>query len=354
MNKFIAFCSLLVVMAFSGCHHKETKPFLRSVELVNPVRVGNESVKKFSGIVKEDEEISLSFKTAGQIEKIYVKSGDKVRKGQIIAKLDTKDYKLGVESAQVQYDQMTREVDRMKQLYEHKNLSGNDYDKAISGLKQLKMQLENNQNKLSYATLKSPVDGIIEDIYFEPSEMVNAGTAIGTLLKVENMGVEFDIPVNQYIELHDVLRYTCRMPYAPDHTIPMHFVSVTPKADGNQLYRVRLAFDSLNDLRMTAGMNVEVDIYTTNQKVNSGQLTLPLHAVFKDDNGTYVWVVDNQNKVHKRSVSLVGMDENGNAIVSGGLTVQEKVVKAGVHVLQENETVHVIASPSDTNIGGLL
>lgn len=354
MNKLIVLCGCLFMMASVGCRReKQHQPFVRSVELVNPVKVGNESIKKFSGIVKEDEEISLSFKTAGQIERIYVKSGDKVKKGQIIARLDVEDYKLGVENAQVQYEQMVREVDRMKQLYEHKNISGNDYDKAVSGLKQLKVQLKNNQNKLSYTILKAPVDGIIEDIYFEPSEMVNAGTSIGTLLKVSNMAVEFDIPVNQYLRLKDVVKYECRMPFAPDRSIIMHFMSVMPKADGNQLYRVRLAFDDAKEMAIAAGMNVEIDMFFKDDN-GTGQYTLPLHAVCKKGDSTYVWVMDKQHKVQKRYVELVGLSDNGDALISAGLTGSEQIVKAGVHVLQENETVKVIAPSSDTNIGGLL
>lgn len=354
MNKLMVLCGCLAVMASMSCHRDKKQTFIRSVELVSPVGVGSESVRKFSGIVKEDEEISLSFKTAGQIEKIYVKSGDRVKRGQIIARLDADDYKLGVENAQVQYDQMVREVDRMRQLYEHKNISGNDFDKAVSGLKQLKVQLKNNQNKLSYTILKAPVDGVIEDVYFEPSEMVNAGTSIGTLLKVTDMAVEFDIPVNQYLCLKDVVRYECRMPFEPEKAIMMHFVSVTPKADGNQLYRVRLNFDDAKDMAISAGMNVEVDMFFKDMKCIGRQYTLPLHAVFKEADSTYVWVVDDQHKVHKRYVELIGLDSDGDALISSGLTGYEQIVRAGVHVLKENETVKVIAPSSDTNIGGLL
>ena len=58
--------------------------------------------------------------------------------------------------------------------------------------------------------------------------------------------------------------------------------------------------------------------------------------------------------MQKRYVELVGMSDNGDAVISAGLTGSEQIVKAGVHVLQENETVKVIAPSSDTNIGGLL
>lgn len=70
----------------------------------------------YAGIVEEAHLVSLAFKTPGQIEKIFVKEGDYVKKGQLLAQLDDEDYKLGVEAVQIQYDQVKDEVGRAKRL----------------------------------------------------------------------------------------------------------------------------------------------------------------------------------------------------------------------------------------------
>ena len=143
---------------------------------VTPVNRQESAVHNFSGVVTENSTVSLSFRTPGQIRSILVKEGSHVKRGQLVATLDTKDYQLQVDAAQTQYNQMKNEVERLRQLHEGKSLAGNDYEKAVSGLEQLRIQLQNAKNQLSYTSLRAPVDGTIQKVNFEPSEMVNAGT----------------------------------------------------------------------------------------------------------------------------------------------------------------------------------
>jgi len=149
---------------------------VHSVMTVTPVNRQESAVRNFSGVVKENSTVSLSFRTPGQIRSILVKEGSHVKRGQLVATLDTKDYQLQVDAAQTQYNQMKNEVERLRQLHEGKSLTGNDYEKAVSGLEQLRIQLQNAKNQLSYTSLRAPVDGTIQKVNFEPSEMVNAGT----------------------------------------------------------------------------------------------------------------------------------------------------------------------------------
>ena len=94
----------------SGCSQQQAGTFTRSVMLTYPVRLGAESVKQFSGVVQERHDIALGFKTPGQIKEIAVKEGDYVKQGQLIARLDDADYRLGVEALEIQCHQLEEEV----------------------------------------------------------------------------------------------------------------------------------------------------------------------------------------------------------------------------------------------------
>ena len=72
-----------------------------SVYICKPELAAGTSSLTFPGVVKENENVSLGFKTAGQIKRIFVKEGDHVRAGQLLAELDAVDYKLGVEALQI-------------------------------------------------------------------------------------------------------------------------------------------------------------------------------------------------------------------------------------------------------------
>ncbi len=325
---------------------------VHSVMVTTPEAMEGTVVKNYSGIVREAHTINLGFKTPGQIERILVAEGDYVHKGQLLAELDDADYRLGVEALQIQYDQLKDEVGRTEQLYRQKSISANDYEKATAGLRQLGVQLQANKNKLNYTKLYAPTDGYIQAVNFSPAEMVDAGTALFTLLDVSRMEVVADIPVAEYQQRDRFTRYFCQVA-GSEGELPMQLLSLTPKADGNQLYQLRLAFVGQPDKQLTAGMNVEVGIVMADTTATTG-VVVPLCAVFRDGDTSCVWVLGADSTLVKQQVVLDGSDSRGRAVIREGLTGSEQIVRAGVNALQEGEKVRVIERASKTNVGGLL
>ena len=161
----LAFAAMGLLTACGNSEKKSDEAKVHSVMTVLPLNRQESAVKNFTGVVKENSTISLSFRTAGQIAKILVKEGSHVRSGQLVATLDTKDYQLAVDAAQSQYNQLKDEVERMRKLHEANSLAGNDFEKATSGLEQLGIKLQNAKNQLSYTQLRAPVDGTIQNGY---------------------------------------------------------------------------------------------------------------------------------------------------------------------------------------------
>lgn len=353
MNKLITIGIVAGTLCACGESSHENST-IRSVALTEPVRLEASHVINHTGIVREAHTISLGFKTAGQIECIHVREGDYVRQGTLLAELDDADYRLGVEALQIQYEQLKDEVERTKQLFDQKSVSANDYEKAVAGLKQLGVQLQVNKNKLDYTKLYAPTDGYVQSVNFSPAEMVDAGTALFTLLDVSRMEVVTDIPVSEYWQRNLYFRFYCKVA-GIEEEFPMKLSSITPKADGNQLYQLRLTFDGQPDKRLTAGMNTEIGIVVADTASIAG-FAIPLCAVFRDPDGSEpcVWVFERDSTVTKRPVVLDGMDAEGRAVVIKGLTDKERIVRAGVNVLREGERVRVVEKSSKTNIGGLL
>ena len=342
-----------MIVLLAACNTNKEEKFVRSVKLVQPVALGNVSYKSLSGTVKESREISLGFKTGGQIDKILVKEGDFVRQGQTIAMLDQEDYQLGVDAYQIQYDQMKNEVERMKQLYEAKSLNGNDYEKAVAGLEQLRVQLQINKNKLEYTTLKAPVSGYIQTVNYEKAEMVQAGSPIVNLLDVSKIEVEVDIPASLYMQQDKFSGFSCASSLSPNVSHPLTLISINQKASSTQLYKMLLSLTANHSTKLTAGMNVVVNISLTDAQPNTTGFTLPVNSIFSEQEKSYVWVLGNDSTVSRREIKLQGIDTTGKAIITEGIQGNEQIIKAGVHSLTENEKVHVLPESDKTNVGGL-
>lgn len=347
---------VFIGLCLMSCHHEEKKdPILHHVVLTTPSINGETSTKHFSGIVKESEEISVGFRVGGVIEKMAVKEGDFVRQGQTIACLDSKDYQLNLDAARIQYEQMKKEVGRMQRMYQQNGMSGNDYEKALAGLEQLRIQLEQCQLSREYTVLKAPVSGYIQQVNFRAGEMIGAGTAVVSLLDVNHFEVEADIPASLYIRQTDFSGFDCVSAQYPDKRFDLKWISINQKADGNQLYKVKFALPHEAQPVLTAGMNVEVNIHIRNNESAKNTCTVPESSVFQSEDGTcYVWLFNADSTVSRRKVVVDRMLPGGALQISQGLNGKERIVKAGVKALVEQEKVGVVEAPAATNVGGLI
>ena len=340
--------TLALIFATGSCKSKKQEvPQLRhSVMVTTPSASGGVLAKNFSGVVKEQQSINLAFLVSGKIESILVKEGDRVGKGQLVATLDANDYQLAYEAAKTQYEQLKAEVGRMQKLYEARAISGNDYEKAASGLEQARISMQAKKNQLDYTRLTAPVGGIVQHVNFEPSEQSGAGQAIIELLDVSRLEVEINVPVDVYKQrgrFREVYGLVRGQKYS------LRPVSLQPKADANQLFALRYAIDA----QLSAGESVDVYINMAPDSTSRG-LTLPTHAFVEHGGKTCVFVVDTDSVVHRREVVLGNVDKSGQVIVIQGLQSGESVVRTGASVLTDGEKVTVIGQVDKSNVGGLL
>lgn len=324
---------------------KNVEEKVRNVMTVLPLNRQESAVKNFSGVVKENSTVSISFRTPGQISRILVKEGAHVKRGQLVATLDTKDYQLQVDAAQSQYDQLKNEVERLSKLHEANSLPGNDFEKATSGLEQLGIKLQNAKNQLSYTQLTAPVDGTIQKVNFEPSEMVSAGMPVMDIVDTHSMEVEVYIPDDVYRFLSNTTEAYC---IAAGERYNLHKKSVLAKADANQLFTVKYAIDG----KLSAGVNVNVYIEMGGDMTVSG-LSIPAHAIFEDGGKTYVWVVEQGNIVKRHAITASKVDSEGMAVVESGISATDQVVKAGVKALHDGDKVKIVTQ-QNSNVGDLL
>lgn len=339
----LAAAGLLTACGRSDKKTEEVK--VRSVMTVTPLSRQESAVKNFSGVVKENSTVSLSFRTPGQIARVLVKEGSRVRRGQLVATLDTKDYQLQVDAAQTQYNQLKNEVERLSKLHEANSIAGNDFEKATSGLEQVRIKLQNAKNQLSYTQLTAPVDGTIQKVNFEPSEMVSAGLPVMDLIDTRSMEVEVNIPAEVYRQLANTTEAYCM---AAGQRYRLHKKSALAKADANQLFTVKYAIDG----QLSAGVNVDVYIEIGGSQTVSG-LSIPAHAIFEDGGKTYVWVVEQGDVVKRHAITTSRVDSEGMAVVESGISASDRVVKAGVKALHDGDKVKIVTQ-QNSNVGDLL
>lgn len=357
MIKFFSFISLLLLAIVVGAcssgqrDQSAAEQAVHNVFVVNPISEGGDAVTTLPATVEEGRTISVGFKTGGQIERIFVREGDRVAKGQLIAELDSKDYALGVATLREKYENLKNETARQTKLHASGNMSDNDYEKALSGLRQLELQLNIEENRLSYCRLYSPSSGIVTKVNFENSEMVDAGTPVVELMDNSSLEAIVDLPVRLYSRKDYFTEYVAESSVEPDKQIKLRMLSLTPRADNTQLYRLRLAIPANSGL--TPGMNIKVKIYSVDSTNRS--VDVPLSSVFESNGKRYVWVVNPADTtVRKAEIATSGTGEGGYVSVVSGLTSSDMIVRAGVRHLTDGERVNIITENSPSNPGNVL
>ena len=354
---------IVVMITLLGCKKKSELEAIKSkyVRLYEIEEIVTSQVRTFPGKVVEAKKANLSFRIAAPIDQILVSEGEYVKTGQVLAKLDTRDYDLQLEATKAQYEQVSSEVARIETLYAKGNISDNDYEKAKSGLKMITAKYQNAQNSLADIELKAPYSGFIQDIYFQAGEIVSAGLPIITLISDQDFQIECDIPAIVYANRDKFESFTVALETSPAVKVPLSLVNIKHKSNLNSLYHVyfKLSDNRQSELRLASGMDCELEIsYGLDNADKQQVVKVPVQAIVEESGVNYVWLcevdAEGQHRVKKREIEVIGIDESGFALIKDGLDVSCKIVKAGVYDLQEGQVVNLVDEIAPTNYGGLL
>ncbi len=352
--RFNAGSVLCLLVAASGCGRQSNTDSSTSIVhnvFVTPVEtIGSGGSRQFVGIVEENRSISLAFKTPGEIARINVQEGDYVHAGQLLAQLDDEEYSLALQQLQVKYDQTASDIKRIEYLYNHDNISQSEWESASAGFEQLSLELQRNKKKFEYTKLFAPVSGYVTKVNFDKAEIVDAGTPVMEIMDDGSLEVIVDLPVREYARRGEFVSFASRDKNGVEK--PLQLMSITPKADNNQLYLMRLRVPDGERGSLTPGMTVNV-VVKSDAEDGLTACKVPLRSVFNHEGNSCVWVLESDSTISRRIVE-VGDASAGEAVITDGLDGTERIVRAGVNALRDREKVNVLPEESDTNIGNLL
>ncbi len=347
--------SLLFALIISSCGNgNEHKQAMVNVKTDTVKLYGNGKSGFFPGRIKAGSDINLSFRIAGPIANIYVSAGNHVRKGDLLAQIDPRDYTIQLEATQAEYNRIKNEADRVIALYEKKSVTENDYYKAVYGLEQITAKYNAHKNALADTKLLAPYDGYIQKTYFSAKETVGAGMPVVSMINTSSMEVEINIPSTDYVKKEESESFTCINDIYPSKEYPMELAGINRKANLNQLYTVYLALKTPKGYPpLTPGMTVTVKVKYKN--ATQARYIIPINALISGQDGNTVWVYNQSDStITKREIVTDGIDNKGNAIVIDGVQTGEIIVSAGASSLKESQKVRPIKAQTKTNVGGLL
>ena len=326
---YLILSGICIFLSISCTGRTKEKQELQTVKTDTVTSAGEQTILQFPGKVKAAQDINIAFRVSGTIRKICVENGTHVRKGELLA-------------------------ERVIALYQENGTTPNTYDKAVYGLKQITSKYQHHKDQLGYTRLYAPFDGYVQKHLFNEHETIGAGMPVISMISSETPEVEINLPAAEYIRRKQFLRYHCTFDIYPDKVYPMKYISITPKANANQLYTMRLQLTPNEQPLPSPGMNAMVTIHCDTDATHS--LSVPQGAILQKEGQTYVFAYDSiDHTVHSRKITVIRLLSNGHSIVtSDNLQPGEWVVSSGVHHIKDGEKVKPLPHSTKTNIGGLL
>lgn len=351
----ILLISAICALICASCSTRDSKneKYIYRVKIAKVQNASAHEITELSGVVKEAKAVNLAFRVAGPITRLNISEGNYVKRGDLIAQIDPRDYTLQLAAAQAEYDKVMDEVTRVKELYNRKSVSEADYQKAIAGEQMITAKLNRAKDQLADTKLYAPFSGYIQKVNYQQGEIVNTGMPVASIIDVDYYTVEIDIPASLFVQRKNFVKVSCESSFHNPKPITMQLISYDVIANSSRLFHMIYRLDPQADKFIAPGMEVKVFIEYIPEADN--RIVVPIDAIFSKDGNSYVWLFNaTDSSITPQKVVTDRVVGNGKIVVKEGLTGTETIITAGVNSLKEGVKVEVIQPKSETNIGGLL
>lgn len=358
----VAAIATLAVWLLSGGKKEETITF--DTAAVAPANIMNSITA--TGTIEPVTSVTVGTQVSGIVSKLFVDYNSVVKKGQVIAELDKTNLmsqlntaKTQLATAQSQLNYQTANYKRYKTLFEKGLVAADDFDNAKLSYTQAKEQVasakeevQRAQTNLGYATITSPIDGVVLSKSVEEGQTVAASFSTPEMFTIAqdltNMQVVADVDEADIGDVKEGERVSFTVDAYPDDTFEGEVKQVRQEATTtNNVVTYEVVISAPNaDLKLKPGLTANVTIYTAERK---GVLSVPSKALRfipqKETVGKMkivdaanaknkVWTIEGNSIVaHKVNI---GMTDGTNTQIVGGIAEGTKVV-TGLNVMGGEE-----------------
>ncbi|MBQ6775610.1 MAG: efflux RND transporter periplasmic adaptor subunit [Synergistaceae bacterium] len=341
-------------------------------ELIRPVKTvtlrsnGKGGLWQYYGTLQGGKRVDLSFRVSGPVRSIHVDKGASVRKGQLLATLDPRDYQTQLKQAQAQqnqaqaqYENAKADFKRYENLYKQKVIPKSTYDTyktqmnvALSSFNAAKASTTAVRDSLRDTELRAPFDGVIVDRMVESFQDVTAKQTIFILQDISMLEIVFNVPENDVIWASKAASANsgsnpasvrAKFDAIPDRSFPLTMKEFVLQADrSTNTFPVTAVMPQQEGVALLPGMNATVEVEISDDTEGGERVfTVPQTAVVTSGDQTYVWRCDD-NVVKRVSVTQSTPHNNGFIEISSGqLRDGNVIVVAGAHLLHEGQRVRM-------------
>lgn len=369
--KYLIGFMLLIIFGLAGFYWKKTssKPAEEYSQWSKPVPVRTVPVQrqdlqveiKAIGTVIPTHTVNVQSQVAGVLQQIYFKEGQTVKKGQLLAQIDPAPFQVALAQAEgtrqqnlAQLHNAETELQRYQLLFKQDSIAKQQVEQQLALVNQLKGQIQANKAQvdaaklqLSYTKIYAPIEGRVGFRQKDAGNLIQANESAGlvSITQVHPIFVQFAVAENHLVNLRQSLKNGDKvLASAWDKTEQKQLALGHVQAIDNQIdistgtLKIKAIFTNQDDALFP---NQFVNVRLKTQTIQNA-ISIPSDAVQHGAKGSYVYIINPQNKAEIRMLKL-GVTSNGQIEVLDGLKGSEKVVLEGIDRLSEGKEVQIVA-----------
>tara|TARA_R110001606_G_scaffold389333_1_gene555374 strand:- start:1691 stop:2863 length:1173 start_codon:yes stop_codon:yes gene_type:complete len=300
---------------------------------------------EIQGNVKTKQNILVYPEMPGILKRIYVKEGERVSKGQLLATID--DGGLSNQVAQLEATTQLAKTtyERQKRLWEQKIGSEIQFLQAKTNYEAQKNSLEQLKSQLSKASIKAPFSGVIDDVIKEPGTVIapGQGSEVFRIVNLDNMYVEAEVP-ERYIA-----SVTKNKEVKVEFPVLGEFLTSSVRQVGsfinpnNRSFKIEVPVVNKNgNVKPNLTAKLQINDYT-----DSRAILIPQSIISENANGEqFIYIIKNKNKnneaVAERVIIKTGKTQGNFIEVLENISTGTEIIKEGARTVNNGQTVKVI------------
>lgn len=336
------FSILFFTSIFFSCSNKKEE---KTIDRVVPVKIqkiaydNTNHFEEYIGVVESENAVDVSFPVMGNIEQLLLSEGQKIAKGQLLARLNTASLKNAYELSLATLNQAEDAYQRLSTMYQSKSIPEIQYIDAKTKLEQAKATEAIARKNLEDGNLYAPQSGVIGKRYVEPGTNIMPGTPIYNIMDINHVKVRVAIPEREISNIRTGNDCEVKITALSNEVFRGKIVEKGVAANPvSHTYDIKVKLQN-PDGKIMPGMVCRA--YLANTASGSESIVVPLKSVQVDHSGKrFVWLRDKESKAIYREVTVGKLSGNG-VIITEGLDVGDELVTVGYQNISTGTLVAV-------------
>ncbi len=291
------------------------------------------------GTIESDNNIFVPAQSGGIVTRIFVKEGDKVRKGQVMAQLDGSIYQRQIESMNSQLALAKTAYERQKRLWDQKIGSEMQYLQAKTQKESLQKQIEALREQYRLTLISSPISGTVDEVKIKEGESAAPGFGAIRVVQLSELKITASLSESYISSVHEDDTVKVRIP-SIDKEFEQPIEAVSKVIDpNNRTFNIELKVPKdIKDIKPNM-----VAVLTINDYTNTGAIVIPLNAMQKtgDDNQVFVIQKNSSKTIAERRSVEPGKYSNDKVEIVNGIEPGEEIITFGFTNLSDKQEVMI-------------